>query len=68
MTCLPHPLPHLPFPQVEELRKKMAVKQEELAAAKQEAEKRGAQVAVLEGEVDKQAAVIKDMQVGGSCR
>jgi peptidoglycan hydrolase CwlO-like protein len=49
--------------QIEELRKKMAVKQEEVAAAKQESEKRGAQVAALQAEIDKQGAVIRDMQV-----
>jgi DNA repair exonuclease SbcCD ATPase subunit len=48
---------------IEELKKKLALKQDEVVAAKQEAEKRAGQVQALQSELDKQAAVIKDMQV-----
>lgn len=48
---------------MEELRKKIAVKQEEVAAAKQECDRRGTQVAALQAEIEKQAGVIRDMQV-----
>lgn len=48
---------------IDDLKKKLALKQDEVVAGKQECEKRAGQVAALQSELDKQAAAIKDMQV-----
>ncbi|KAL6758104.1 hypothetical protein V8C86DRAFT_2603588 [Haematococcus lacustris] len=47
---------------VDELRKKLADKQEEVTTAKAESDKRGAQLAQLQLELDKQGHAMRDMQ------